>query len=169
MRAAPHAVVEHTTARQRRRREHPAIALNLTSMIDVVFLLLVYFMVATEFRVGEEVYRLDLPDRAPAQGAADPFDLDDEPLRVRVASAGPRPDDYQLRLEGPYPQPRTFDDLERILEERRLGVSGPGGLFADDHPIVLLPARDARWTHAMEAFDAVARAGYVNVVFGDPG
>ena len=40
-----------------------SIGVNLASMIDVVFLLLIYFMVATDFRPGEQVFRLDLPQR----------------------------------------------------------------------------------------------------------
>ena len=45
------------------RRSNWRPALNLTSMIDVVFLLLVYFMVATEFKRAEVIERLDLPNR----------------------------------------------------------------------------------------------------------
>ena len=77
-------VIQHTTARERRRHRRPKLALNLTSMIDVTFLLLVYFMVATEFKLGEEVYKLDLPDRQAAQREIDPFELDEEPLQVRA-------------------------------------------------------------------------------------
>ena len=31
-------------------------------MIDVVFQLLIYFLVATNFALGEQVFRLDLPN-----------------------------------------------------------------------------------------------------------
>ena len=72
---------------RRRRRAATQIGLNLTSMIDVVFLLLVYFMVATDFKKAEEVYRLDLPERVEGV-SADPFELDDEPLRIIVRSSG---------------------------------------------------------------------------------
>ncbi|MCH2149151.1 MAG: biopolymer transporter ExbD, partial [Phycisphaerales bacterium] len=64
---------------RRRDRSAPSIGLNLTSMIDVVFLLLVYFLVATDFKQSEEIYRLDLPERREGM-ALDPFELDDEPL-----------------------------------------------------------------------------------------
>ena len=36
---------------------------DLTPMIDVVFQLLVYFLVSTNFARGEQVYRVDLPSR----------------------------------------------------------------------------------------------------------
>ncbi|MCA9296984.1 MAG: biopolymer transporter ExbD, partial [Phycisphaerales bacterium] len=73
---------------RRRPRGQPTLGLNLTSMIDVVFLLLVYFMVATEFKVGEEVFRLDLPRQQSASALDDPFDLDEEPLRIHVRTLG---------------------------------------------------------------------------------
>ena len=81
---------------RRRVREAPAIGLNLTSMIDVVFLLLIYFMVATDFKQAEEVYRLDLPERIEGM-SIDPFQLDDEPLRIMVRSTGPGDEDYRIR------------------------------------------------------------------------
>ena len=145
-----------------RRRTPPQISLNLTSMIDVVFLLLIYFVVATNFKLGEEVYRMDLPERSSMQ-PSDPFDLDDEPLRIVVRSLGPAPDAYQLRLEGPWERVVTFDDLYVFLEGRRIGAPGSRGLFAVDHPIVVDPASDARWEHAIGAFNAAVRAAYENV------
>ena len=77
--------IEHTRVRHRHGRGSPRIDLNLTAMIDVVFLLLVYFMAATEFKLGEEIYRLDLPQRG---RASEPFELPRDPLRVVVASTG---------------------------------------------------------------------------------
>ncbi len=160
--------IEHTTARKRRGRVRPRIALNLTAMIDVTFLLLVYFMVATQFNLGEEIYRLDLPDRRSAQ-QADPFDLDDEPLRIRVATTGTSLQDYSLHLDGPYKQPRSFDDLHGFLIGRRITEATPGGLFQPDHPIIIEPSRTTIWQHALEAFNAAARARYTNIVFAKPG
>ncbi len=161
-------VIAHTTSRQRRGRARPRITLNLTAMIDVTFLLLVYFMVATQFRLGEEVYRLDLPDRTGA-AAADPFELDDEPLRVKVASTGSGPGGYSLRLDGPYRQPETFGQLRIFLERRRIHPGGVGGLFMPDHPIIIEPTSTAQWQHALEAFNAAATAEYTNVTLGKPG
>ncbi|MBT8486722.1 MAG: biopolymer transporter ExbD [Phycisphaerales bacterium] len=160
-------VIEHRTARQRRGRARPRIALNLTAMIDVTFLLLVYFMVATEFKLGEEVYRLDLPDRRAAQAARDPFELDEEPLRIQIATLGRQ--GYRLRIDGPYPQPETFDDLHEFLRSRRIADEVPGGLFEPSHPIIIEPTRTTRWQHAMETFNAAARARFTNVTLGRAG
>lgn len=154
------------SARRRRRLERPRIALNLTAMIDVTFLLLVYFMTATQFRLGEEVYRLDLPERGAAARPSDPFELDTEPLRIKVATLGAGLRAYSLRIEGPYRQPRTFEDLHDFLDERRIDASAPRGLFEPDHPIIIQPTRTTAWQHAMGAFNAAARARYTNVTLG---
>ncbi|MCZ6836009.1 MAG: biopolymer transporter ExbD [Planctomycetota bacterium] len=157
-------------ARSHRRRAKPGnrIKLNLTAMIDVVFLLLIYFMVATDFKVGEEIYRMDLPDRSQAQAEQDPFDLDEEPLRINVATSGLGRSRYQISIDGPYPQPDDFQELFEILRARQIRDNASGGLFEPDHPIVIQPTRTTQWEHAIEAFNAAARARYTNVIFAKP-
>lgn len=161
-------VIAHVTARQRHGRTRPRMTLNLTSMIDVTFLLLVYFMVATQFKLGEEVYRLDLPDRS-SSAAGDPFELDEEPLRIKVATTGRGGRAYSVHLDGPYRQPETFGQLRVFLERRRIKAGGVGGLFMPDHPIIIEPTSTTRWQHALQAFNAAARAKYTNVTLGKPG
>ena len=163
----------HAIERVRRHRRGASaggggVQLNLTAMIDVVFLLLVYFMVATEFKVGEEIYRLDLPERQQAQRELDPFDLDEEPLRIDVASTEFGRLRYRLAVEGPYPQPEDFEELYRFLEDRQINEYTTGGLFEPDHPIIIEPTRTTTWAHSVEAFNAAARARYTNIVFASP-
>ncbi len=167
-------VIPHVRLSQRAGGERPGVrrstrettlGINLTSMIDVVFLLLIYFMVATEFKVGEEVYRLDLPQRTASQRPSDPFDLDVEPLRVHVASIGSNLDAYRITLDGPYDQPRSFQQFHEFLRDHQIGRAVSGGLFEPDHPIIITPARTTSWQHAIEAFNAAARAEYTNITF----
>ena len=145
-----------------RRSPRTHLGLNLTAMIDVVFLLLIYFLAATEFKLGEEVYRLDLPRR----GVSDPFALPREPLRITVTSTvGAADGGYLLRLAGADAQPRSFEELYEFLRQKRRSAGVLGGSFEPDHPILIEPASTARWEHAMEAFNAAARARYTNVTF----
>ena len=161
-------MIEHAGIRKRRGRERSPIGLNPVAMIDVVFLLLIYFMTATEFKQGEEIYRLDLPQRLPSAQVLDPFELDEDPLRISVATTGLDEDNYRIQLSGPYAQPVTFEELFRFLEQRRISLHAPGGLFAADHPIIVEPTRTTRWEHAMQAFNAAARARYTNLTFAKP-
>jgi biopolymer transport protein ExbD len=148
---------------RRRDRSAPSIGLNLTSMIDVVFLLLVYFLVATDFKQSEEIYRLDLPERREGM-ALDPFELDDEPLRILVRGFGTADEDYRLEIEGARGTVRDFDSLYEFLAARRIDGMG-GGLFADDHPVLVVPSSATSWSFAVGAFNAAVRAGYVNITF----
>lgn len=165
-------LIGHRRVRHRNHRGPAKISLAMTSMIDVVFLLLIYFLVATDFRMGEELYRMDLPNREGA-GTGDPFALDDQPLRILVSSTGLGADMYQLRLDGPYPQPRDFESLFEFLRQKQVNPEnasiGSGALFEPDHPVIVQPTRSTRWEHAMEAFNAAARARYSNVTFAQPG
>ena len=150
----------------RRSRRGARLGPNLTSMIDVVFLLLVYFMAATEFKLGEEIYRLDLPERG---RAADPFELPRDPLRVTVTTVGQ--DEYVLRLSGPEtagPRPATFQELFVFLDGRRRSDRAAGGVFEADHPIIVAPTGRTSWEHAMGVFNAVVRARYTNITFTAP-
>lgn len=152
----------------RRGRRRARLAVNLTSLIDVTFLLLIYFMVATSMTGNQEVYPMDLPNREGA-GRQDPFALDDEPLRIAVSSTGLGPDMYRLQVDGPYAQPASFQELHEFLRSRQVNEFTSGGLFDPSHPIIVQPSRTARWDHAMEAFNAAARARYTNVTFAKPG
>jgi len=152
--------------RFRREPPHARMGLNLASMIDIVFLLLVFFMVATRFKLGEEVYRLDLPERGEAR-VADPFQLDDEPLRILVRSIGRDAESYRIDLEGPYGRPTTFEALHQFLLERQVRAEQPAGLFPADHPIIVQPGPATRWEHAIGAFNAAARARYTNISFAE--
>lgn len=149
------------------RAAHTRLSLNLTAMIDVVFLLLVFFLLATSFKVGEEVFRMDLPARGTAE--PDPFLLLDEPLRIVVSSTRPGAAGLRIQLSDPFPPVPHPDALYRFLNERRVGPNRLTGLFAPAHPIVIEPTATARWEHVMEVFNAIARAEYTNISFASPG
>ena len=148
------------------RRQTPRVGLNLTPMIDVVFQLLIYFLLATNFALGEQVFRMDLPERGGSSMINDPFDMPEEPLRIRVLSLDPQRERISLSLPPQYPGPDGLEDLERFLRESRSGSEA--SLFLEDHPIEIVPAPDTRWEHVVDVFNAVIRAGYRSVHFSDP-
>ena len=136
------------------------IGVNLAAMIDVVFLLLIYFMVATDFRPAEEVYRLDLPQRQ-EEPHAELFDLAEEPLVVRIR-VGTGESGYELELDGNWPMISDADSLGDWLRESRMegALSTSDGLFTSRHPIILVAASGCSWRNVVGVFNAVVGAGY---------
>jgi len=65
-----------------RRRAREELELNLTPLIDVVFLLLIFFMVSTTFQKESEI-SLQLP-----KASEDPVEVPAEQLEVVVNAAG---------------------------------------------------------------------------------
>ena len=148
-----------------KRRGRGGLTLNLTPMIDVTFLLLVFFVCTTKALEKQALLRADMTDRGGAVAGADALALDEPPLRIEVArEAGAT----RIRVMAPTPQPADAEQLTAILESRRYGPQNPGGLFAADQPIELAPSKDAPWQDAVAAFNAITRASYTRVSFARP-
>ncbi len=147
-------------ARSSRSVRSSSIGVNLASMIDVVFLLLIYFMVATDFTPGEQVFRLDLPQRGEGLYEA-MFDQAEQPLLIRLDVSSGEPG-YSLRMEGGWGSPEDIDALGRFMAAHRIGGTGQRdqGWFTSDHPIVILAKPAVSWSRVVGTFNAVAGAGY---------
>ena len=126
-----------------RRRDEPEI--NLTPLIDVVFLMLIFFMVSTTF-LREAELQVTLPD-ASLEPAAQP----QEPLELTINRQG------TVFLDGRPLLNNQLDTIRRAVEKAVAGRSGQS-------PRLVIRA-DARAEHQMvvRALDAVGRAGVSNV------
>ena len=78
----------------RSRRGTAAVEVNLTPLIDVVFLLLIFFMISTQFKAAAEL-DLDLPTASAAQSTGDT-----QSVLVTVTKTGQYAVD-QVRLSAP--------------------------------------------------------------------
>lgn len=140
------------------------LVLAITPMIDVVFLLLVYFVLTSGFGGQERLLRAQLKlDGADAKAAAQPLALEEEPLVVRVGrNAGAT----TISLPQGLAQPADSVELERILRDALVTAETPHGFYAADHPVRLAPARDVPWEDVVAVFRAVTGAGYRSIAFG---
>ena len=153
----------------RRHRIDSNLRLNLVSMIDVVFLLFMYFLLTANFTLGEEVFLIDVPSTQQA-GLDDPFELPDRPLVIRISTIGPGAGDCSIRIDLPGLEPTpTFDALFRRLKDHQVRPGNSTGLFTADNPIHVAPTAATRWEHAVEALNACVRAEYTNVRLLEPG
>ena len=142
----------------------PVMNLNMAALIDVVFLLMIYFMLITEFRRPEEKFDVDLPRRMDSGAGADPFALPDRPIVVGVFSTGDGEREYVLEVDAPaLERAGSYESLFRAAERAR------GATLGDDQRFIIRATPDGRWEHALGAFNALRRAGFTEVRFASPG
>lgn len=145
------------------------VRLAMTPMIDVVFLLLVFFVCTVRFERNEAVYTLDLPQRG---RTADPLALQERPLVIRVGARASGGVPIDLQADGLRERPASFDALAAALTRVRRSTA-PGaanaGLFVADHPVLIEPSSDCGWQDAVDAFNAAVRAGFRNIGFARSG
>jgi biopolymer transport protein ExbD len=125
-----------------RRRSLDQVPLNLASMIDVTFLLLIYFMVSTVLAPDERT--LETAIKREQEGAS-PDDRDFRPQRVRVLRDAEGP---LWRLGERVIRDRA--ELERVMTdlptEAGMVVEVEGGVPVEIAVAALQAARDAGFT-----------------------
>lgn len=135
-----------------------AFQLNLTPMIDVVFLLVIFFMTATQFAEVERAVELQLPEVG-ADGSS--VAAVEEPRIVGVSAEG------VITLDD---QPRTPEELTADLNAARAASTSPEGPQVLIHgdarcpfqqvAVALAACREARISDvgvSVEASDTVRR------------
>ena len=124
-----------------RRRSDPEV--NLVSLIDVVFLLLLFFLLSTTFKQGSNIH-LDLP-----KASQQPEQIREEPLTLTIDAAG----NYYLNDQQLVNQ--QLDTLKRALG----AATG-----ADKKPPLVISA-DAKTPHqaVVTAMDAARQVGLVHL------
>ena len=125
------------------------IVLNMASMIDVVFLVLIFFMCTTSFRPPEGRLRAPV-EKSGIASAASPRD-DFEPVRIRLAAAG---DAVLLYVNDAAVS--GFDALFSTLEHLR-------GLA--DVPVIIEADDGVKFKHCVKALDLCRKADFSKVAF----
>ncbi|MFQ6049079.1 MAG: ExbD/TolR family protein [Phycisphaerae bacterium] len=141
------------------RRARPTmLTLNLVPMIDIVFNLLIFFLVGTRFTVAEGVLASRLPRTA---GQPPELAVPVVPIRVRLTA---RPDGgCSIVIENQALRPPDFAQLAVVLKQIQ---HQPG--FDNQTPVILLAEQRLQWDHVVNAYNAALRAGYTNIVFAGP-
>jgi len=146
---------------RRRRAPREGITLRLTPMIDVVFLLLAYFLLAAEFREPEGAVAASA---APDDNAvARAFELPRRPVYIGVRTVSTGPLGYVLDISSP-----ELSHAKNAPALRRAAEAARGPVFADDQPFVIAPGAETLWEHALAVAGAIDAAGYRAVRFEEP-
>lgn len=149
---------ESTLAERRRRalmREASSggVRLNMTPMIDVVFLLLIYFVLVADFARPSAIADLDVVQREEQQ-SDDPFALPEVPSVLALTSTGDGRTDFAIVSERPaFLGEGDFESTARSA----MGTLGPR------HPVIVRPEGETRWEHAVVVYRALREVGFERV------
>ena len=126
-----------------RRQRREEVGINLTPLIDVVFLLLIFFMVSTTFN-RETQLSIDLPE---AEGS--PAPTTDEQIEILINEAG----QYRVNGQG------LVDSRMRTLQAAIYKIS------AGDTTMPMVITADAQAAHqdVVRAMDAAGQMGFVHL------
>lgn len=123
------------------RREE--VSVNLTPLIDVVFLLLIFFMVTTTFRDESEI-EIDLP-----KASNKPIEQVGNPLEVVIDSEGRYYIDRNLVIN------TQLDTLKRALRKAKGERKSP--------PVIISADANAPHQSVVTAMDAARQVGLVRM------
>jgi len=125
--------------------------LNMASMIDIVFLMLIFFMCTSTFTLEQEL-KSHLPQ---ASGAATQPQEDFGPIRIQLTSLG---QGVHIRCDGQ--AFNSFDALVKTLEARRAVA---------DMPVIIEGQGTVAFRFMVAALDACHRADLHRVAFSAKG
>lgn len=147
-------------ARRRRRKRPTVLSLNLTAMIDTVFNLLFFFMVASRFGAIEGLLEAKLPAKA-AASATPAVEVPRTPIRIHLLPDADAPGKCRATIIGLEPTPLEMSALAGALSRIRT-IEG----FDDKHvPVYLLAGDDVAWDHVVNAYNAAMVAEYERIFF----
>jgi len=145
---------------RRRRRRGLMPSVNIAPMIDVSFLLLIFFLVTTTFERAEGILSSSMPKETGAHAAVA---LPISPIVVRVSKSGPGIDNITLSIDRFNDVPQDFDALPEFLQSI---FATPG--FDHDTPVVIVAGNDVAWDNVVGCWNAAVRAGAKKIAFAEP-
>ena len=158
--------VHHTTTRQKSRRGAAKVAqLNLTSMMDVTFLMLIFFILTANFNAAEGIIAANLPTGV---SDADPIKPNQEPLKIVLRAIDAEHVTIWVERQ-PLIHDGDFNKLYKLLRGMRWSKKNPTGALEPDNPIIIKPLKGIRWDYVVNAFNACVRAKFENVNFAEAG
>ena len=124
------------------------VEINLTPLIDVVFLMLIFFMVSTTFD-RETRIKVQLPEASAAQEEKQKKVL---PVKITVDAQG------RYYVNGEELVNTEFSTLKRTLEKAVEGI-------VNKPPVIITADANTPHQSVMTAMDAASRVGMFNMTF----
>lgn len=123
-------------------KKHAVGSLSITPLIDVVFLLLIFFLVATQFAEEEREIEIELPTASQSL----PLTAEPREMFINVDKDG------RYFIEGKF---RHVEQVESLL--RQAAANNPL-----TQTVVIRADKTTDWQHVLTAFDLCKKAGIYN-------
>lgn len=141
----------------RRFQQHRAGIPNLAPMVDVVMVILIFFMLGTNFAASEGILSTQLPTQLGPGGGSSVAIIP----QVRIALVREAGDEgCRILVIGRELSENSFEALAAYLTEKREAGADPTGR------ILLSADPDVRYEDVVAAMDACLRAGMPNIQLG---
>lgn len=141
------------------KRNHP-FALRMAPMIDMIFLLLIFFLVAAKFRPQEDFLPLQLPvANAQNQTIGKP-----EPLTIHISSTN---SGCLVKIGQFHAVQIENDNIEAglaVLMEKTRDCLLAQKRFADD-PVEIICNADVKWEHLAKIYNLFYGTGMTDITF----
>ncbi len=155
------AVHHYVSERQKRQKQRAPASMQppLTPMIDVVFQLLLFFLLACRFVQFEGQLRANLPNVSGPQ-IVQPLKL--EPIKVLLSPEGQRDENVVIQID--VQQGLVLRDVSKLYGE----LDHLREKFTEKAPVIIAPRGRVRWKYVVDAFNQAIRAKFKNIGFAPP-
>lgn len=155
-------IVHHVSQRKKRRKGvgGEGMELQLTSMIDVIFQLLIYFIITANFMIDEGTILASLPGNAAPPTEEPPPDV--VPIKINMLSSN---DGVTYKLEIDEGMGVSRKEVNNVSELYAYFNDRVGSDMKADDPVQINPQNDVRWQHVVNVFNACVRAELESVGF----
>ena len=146
--------VHHVSARKKRQEDRGTVSMQppLTPMIDVVFQLLLFFLLACRFIPKEAQIQAKVPNLQQPQVIQVP------PIKVALTPMGADGMGVHIAIEN---FSRPIGDFRTLYAELVALRNRDGNIV----PVLIKPRADVAWEHAANAFNQAVGARFKNVAF----
>ena len=157
--------VHYISARKERETEkkHGSTSIQppLTPMIDIVFQLLLFFLLACTFRANEGQIAANLPDIS----GPPPSIVSVDPIDITLRASGEDSLGVLISVQHTDVPLTTAEQLYAYLTK----MKERHGDKASEVPVTIKPLGNVRWMHVVNAFNQAIRADYKKVGFKPSG
>jgi len=150
----------------RRRYEQTGTLMTLSRfapMIDMSFLLLIFFMTTTRFAQPEGQLNSDMPRYGAGAGSGPFVPLPETPIVVRLRPGDGPEEGVQVTVDRFPGAPAAIAELPDFLRQVH---KQPG--FDAQTPVIIVAENQVLWDHVVGCWNAALRAGCKNIAFAEP-